>query len=129
MTCADLLPGRRSPALGAMKTAAFRPSASESELLPARIDAAAGAGLQQAMSSRRDKRASCGVFRHAARTSYFWGDLDREGLRIAMALRRIPQLDFSGFYVPMVEMARNPATLAGAFSWTIRSREELCQGS
>jgi len=33
---------------------------------------------------------------------FFWGDLDREGLRIAMALRQhLPQLELSGLYVPM----------------------------
>ncbi len=33
---------------------------------------------------------------------FFWGDLDREGLRIAMALRQhLPQLELSGLYAPM----------------------------
>jgi Uncharacterized protein conserved in bacteria C-term(DUF2220) len=35
----------------------------------------------------------------------FWGDLDAEGLRIAQALRRrIPQLDLSALYRPMLDM-------------------------
>lgn len=37
---------------------------------------------------------------------YFWGDLDREGLRIALALKQhIPQLELSGLYLPMRVMA------------------------
>lgn len=33
---------------------------------------------------------------------FFWGDLDREGLRIAMALKQhLPQMELSGLYAPM----------------------------
>ncbi len=42
---------------------------------------------------------------------YFWGDLDREGLRIAMALRaKLPHLKLSAFYQPMADLARNKTT-------------------
>ncbi|MGN6828573.1 Wadjet anti-phage system protein JetD domain-containing protein [Paucibacter sp. M5-1] len=42
---------------------------------------------------------------------YFWGDLDREGLRIAMALRQhLPQLALSALYQPMRAMARRRET-------------------
>jgi hypothetical protein len=35
----------------------------------------------------------------------FWGDLDREGLRIALALRRhVPQLQLSALYAPMCDL-------------------------
>lgn len=41
----------------------------------------------------------------------FWGDLDREGLRIAMALRqRLQKLQLSALYGPMCIMAANRAT-------------------
>lgn len=37
--------------------------------------------------------------------THFWGDLDREGLRIAHALQQhIPQLELSGLYLPMRAM-------------------------
>lgn len=41
----------------------------------------------------------------------FWGDLDREGLRIALALRRrLPQLRLSGLYAPMQRLAAERRT-------------------
>lgn len=40
----------------------------------------------------------------------FWGDLDREGLRIALALRStLPQLALSALYAPMCEMVQDRA--------------------
>lgn len=42
---------------------------------------------------------------------FFWGDLDREGLRIAMALRRrLPQLRLSALYEPMRKLAADRQT-------------------
>lgn len=42
---------------------------------------------------------------------YFWGDLDREGLRIALALRTsFSHLKLSAFYQPMVALARGRTT-------------------
>jgi hypothetical protein len=39
------------------------------------------------------------------RNLFFWGDLDREGLRIALAIRkRLPALTLSALYAPMREM-------------------------
>ncbi len=39
----------------------------------------------------------------------FWGDLDREGLRIAAALRaKLPRLSLSALYRPMLELVRCP---------------------
>ncbi|TDQ47415.1 Wadjet anti-phage system protein JetD domain-containing protein [Permianibacter aggregans] len=41
----------------------------------------------------------------------FWGDLDREGLRIALSLReKLPQLRLSALYQPMTEMVRDTRT-------------------
>jgi hypothetical protein len=41
---------------------------------------------------------------------HFWGDLDREGLRIALALRsRLPQLTLSALYEPMRSLVASPA--------------------
>jgi hypothetical protein len=41
----------------------------------------------------------------AHRKLFFWGDLDREGLRIALALRRhFPHLALSALYAPMVAL-------------------------
>jgi hypothetical protein len=43
--------------------------------------------------------------------TFFWGDLDREGLRIAMALRQhLPQLQLSALYMPMKALARQRET-------------------
>ena len=42
---------------------------------------------------------------------FFWGDLDREGLRIAMALKQhLPQLQLSGFYLSMRALVRQQET-------------------
>lgn len=42
---------------------------------------------------------------------FFWGDLDREGLRIAMALKQhLPQLQLSGLYLPMRALVRQRET-------------------
>lgn len=42
---------------------------------------------------------------------FFWGDLDREGLRIALALRaKLPQLRLSALYGPMSEMAASSSS-------------------
>ena len=42
---------------------------------------------------------------------YFWGDLDREGLRIARALRsKLPQLILSALYEPMCESVKQRET-------------------
>lgn len=41
---------------------------------------------------------------------FFWGDLDREGLRIALALRsKLPKLTLSALYRPMRDMVRQRA--------------------
>lgn len=40
---------------------------------------------------------------------FFWGDLDREGLRIAMALKQhLPQMELSGLYAPMRRLVAQP---------------------
>lgn len=40
---------------------------------------------------------------------FYWGDLDREGLRIAAALRqKLPALRLSALYLPMLRMAADP---------------------
>lgn len=42
---------------------------------------------------------------------FYWGDLDREGLRIAFALRqRVPALRLSALYVPMLQLVSNAET-------------------
>lgn len=49
------------------------------------------------------------LLRHAS--LFYWGDLDREGLRIAAALRRrLPALRLSALYVPMLSMAAEADT-------------------
>jgi len=68
---------------------------------------------------------------------YFWGDLDREGLRIAMALRRkLPQLKLSGLYAPMYCMVQhrhtshpyaNLSAKAAQLPWVVTGNEQLDQ--
>ena len=80
-------------------------------------DSAAGWALVESLTNGRcevlsrsgqDHRLAC-LLEHPK--LYFWGDLDREGLRIAIALRsKFPQMKLSGFYNPMVALARNKAT-------------------
>ncbi|PZQ31857.1 MAG: hypothetical protein DI562_04645 [Stenotrophomonas acidaminiphila] len=42
---------------------------------------------------------------------FFWGDLDREGLRIALALKqRLPHLSLSALYAPMCALAKEHKT-------------------
>jgi hypothetical protein len=41
-------------------------------------------------------------------TLYFWGDLDKEGLKIYWRLKsKIPQLQFSNLYAPMINMLKS----------------------
>lgn len=74
-------------------------------------DSSAGLALLESVRSRGCEilsRTGSGhdlaeLFSH--QRTYFWGDLDREGLRIAHALRQhIPQLELSGLYLPMRAM-------------------------
>jgi hypothetical protein len=68
-------------------------------------------------------------------TLLFWGDLDREGLRIAAALRvKLPQLRLSALYGPMIERAKtaktcHPYTLAsgkqGQLPWAASGQGDL----
>lgn len=80
-------------------------------------DSAAGWALVESLTNGRCEVLSrsgqdhrlAGLLEHPK--LYFWGDLDREGLRIAIALRsKFPHLKLSGFYKPMVALARNKTT-------------------
>lgn len=71
-------------------------------------DSSAGLALLESVRSKRCEvlsRSGSGhsldrLFGHPR--MFFWGDLDREGLRIAMALKQhLPQMELSGLYAPM----------------------------
>lgn len=71
-------------------------------------DSSAGLALLDSLTSRRCEVLSRTGQGHslpvllAHPKLFFWGDLDREGLRIALALReRLPQLRLSALYEPM----------------------------
>ncbi|WP_426683524.1 Wadjet anti-phage system protein JetD domain-containing protein [Xanthomonas translucens pv. undulosa] len=80
-------------------------------------DSSAGLALLNSISNRRCEILSRSGQGHslphllAHPRLYFWGDLDREGLRIALALRKIlPMLSLSALYAPMRVLAAERAT-------------------
>jgi hypothetical protein len=75
-------------------------------------DSSAGLALLESVRSRGCEILSRSGSGHSLETlfahprMFFWGDLDREGLRIALALRQhLPQLVLSGLYLPMRTLA------------------------
>ena len=80
-------------------------------------DSSAGLALVESVRSRRCEVLSRTGSGHdpvallAHPQLFFWGDLDREGLRIAMALKQqLPQLQLSGLYLPMRALVRQRET-------------------
>jgi hypothetical protein len=75
-------------------------------------DSSAGLALLESVRSRGCEILSRSGSGHSLETlfahprMFFWGDLDREGHRIALALRQhLPQLVLSGLYLPMRTLA------------------------
>lgn len=80
-------------------------------------DSSAGLALLDSVSNGRCEVLSRSGQRHSLPrllshpNLFFWGDLDREGLRIALALRRsLPNLGLSALYAPMLALARDRET-------------------